>query len=102
MLNSDSKSSSVSSKGYGILENKVSAQKINNEQDTALEVSNESLPQTSGDSKEEKEDDKKSEEAQSVAFFALVSMFFHKCYIVTNMKSNYYYDKLAVPAWSCP
>ncbi|GBN92322.1 hypothetical protein AVEN_191500-1, partial [Araneus ventricosus] len=50
MLNSDSKSSSVSSKEYGILENKVSAQKINNEQDTALEVSNESLPQTSGDS----------------------------------------------------
>ncbi|XP_055935875.1 ATP-dependent translocase ABCB1-like [Argiope bruennichi] len=71
MLNNDSKSSSVSSKVYGILENEESLKKTDKEQNTTLEVSNESLPRASDASKDGEEDDKNSLEIPPVSFFAL-------------------------------
>ncbi|KAF8767828.1 ATP-dependent translocase ABCB1 like protein [Argiope bruennichi] len=71
MLNSDSKSSSVSSKGYGLLDNEEPLQKLNGERknNAAISVSKNSLPQNH-DTKEEKSNEK-SDQEQPVNFFAL-------------------------------
>ncbi|CAL1267612.1 unnamed protein product [Larinioides sclopetarius] len=71
MLNSDSKSSSVSSKGYGLLDNEEPLQKLNGEQknNTANSISKNALPQNQ-DAKEEKSSEK-SDQEKPVNFFAL-------------------------------